>query len=413
MKLSAQSLAWSCDALPSWEAQEVEWQPRARAALETAVNTGQPVRVVGARGHGRRDLVARVDPSLKPVDLDELGKSPLGVQVGLSVNGYASHRFPIQAELDYSGPADPALVAWRVREIGRFDASAVSRLLWDAVRRNRREGRMSLVEWPLVALAREAAALAEGEVSDAEVVQALAERDRRRDRHLEAAVRSTEKSRYAVALEGSAVGECNGLAVYTAGQFRYGRPLRVSCAFGTGRGGVVSIEKTIGLSGDTHQKGVQTLVGYLRHRHGRRRPLSLHATLTFEQSYKKISGDSASVAELVAVLSALSGCPVRQDLAITGSVDQRGRAQAVGGVIEKIEGFFRIGGAGVILPAVNVEDLVLHDEVLEAMDAGRFSLYSYTHVDEALTLLGADPNAVHEAVGVELDALHVASKGKK
>ena len=272
---------------------------------------------------------------------------------------------------------------------------------------------MSLVEWPLVALAREAAALAEGVVSDAEVVQALAERDRRRDRHFEAAQRSTEKSRYAVALEGSAVGECNGLAVYTAGQFRYGRPLRVSCAFGTGRGGVVSIEKTIGLSGDTHQKGVQTLVGYLRHRHGRRRPLSLHATLTFEQSYKKISGDSASVAELVAVLSALSGCPVRQDLAITGSVDQRGRAQAVGGVIEKIEGFFRIGGAGVILPAVNVEDLVLHDEVLEAMDAGRFSLYSYTHVDEALTLLGADPNAVHEAVGVELDALHVASKGKK
>lgn len=405
---------WEVAAPNSWDAPDREWQPQARAALEAGLRAGLAVRVVGARGHGRRALIARVAPEVTPVDLDELGKPPVGVQVGLSVNGFSSHRFPVQAELRHSGPADAELVASAVAHLGRFEGDAVSWLLWDAVRRYRREGRMSLLLWPLLSLASEALSLAEGNVGAEHVHAALAARDARRDRHLRAALRATHKGRYAVSTTGTEVGQVNGLAVYTAGQFRYGRPLRVSCSVGTGRGGVVSIEKTVGLSGDTHQKGIQVLAGYLRGRHGRRRPLSLHATLTFEQSYKKISGDSASCAELVALLSALAEAPCRQDLAVTGSVDQRGRLQAIGGVVNKIEGWFRCGGAGVVLPEVNVEDLLLHPDVLEAMEKGAFELHALSTVDQVLELLtGEDVSAVHGRVGVELDDLHAAGKGKK
>ncbi len=415
MKLQAKTLRWGLSAPASWEVEEREWQPRARAALEAGLRAGIPVRVVGPKGSGRRELVARVAPHITPVDLDELGKEPEGVQVGLSTSGHSSHLFPIQAELELSDEPDAERVAAQVAALGRFTGEAVSLLVWDAVRRNRREGRMSLDLWPLRALAKETASLADGEVGAEHVQQALRARDERGDRHLRNALRSMEKGRYALALEGSSVGECNGLAVYTSGRFRYGKALRVSCAVGTGRGGIISIEKAVGLSGESHHKGIQVLAGYLREHHGRRRPLSFHATLTFEQSYRKISGDSASCAELLALLSALANAPLRQDLAVTGSVDQKGRLQSVGGAVTKIEGFWLAGGRGVVLPLPNVEDLVLRSDLLDAVEAGEFELHALRSVDEVFELLtGESAEGLHLRVGEELDALHQASKsGKK
>ncbi len=198
--------------------------------------------------------------------------------------------------------------------------------------------------------------------------------------------------------EGVAVGQVNGLAVYDLGHCRFGKPSRITARIGVGREGVINVERQAGLSGPTYDKGVQILTGYLRGTFAGTVPLTMACSITFEQSYGGVDGDSASSTEIYAILSALSGVPLRQDIAVTGSVDQLGRVQAIGGVNEKIEGFFKVcsergltGSQGVMIPADNVADLQLAPEVVQAVEEGRFHVWSVRTVEEGIEHLTGMP----------------------
>jgi len=209
-----------------------------------------------------------------------------------------------------------------------------------------------------------------------------------------------------VAVSGAEVGVVNGIAVSTVGDLTFGRPQRISVSVSAGREGIFDIEREARLGGRIHTKGVLILAGYLRMTYEREAPLSLAAQIVFEQSYDPIDGDSASLAELVALLSALSGIPARQDFAVTGSVDQKGNVQAVGGVNEKIEGFYDIARTlgwtktqGVVIPRANLRNLMLREDIVQAIEAGEFSVYAVEDVEEALELLLETPAGARDEAG--------------
>jgi Lon-like ATP-dependent protease len=193
---------------------------------------------------------------------------------------------------------------------------------------------------------------------------------------------------------GAVVGQLNGLAVFSTGSRDLGAPVRITCRASAGRSGVVAIERETERSGAIHTKGVLVLSGYLMGTFGRDYPLAFNASLTFEQSYDEVEGDSASSAELCALLASLAGAPLRQDIAVTGSVDQFGNVQAVGGVTAKVEGFFDVcmklglsGTQGVVLPVSNVVNLTLRDDIIQAVAEGRFHLWAVARIEETIELL--------------------------
>jgi predicted ATP-dependent protease len=199
-------------------------------------------------------------------------------------------------------------------------------------------------------------------------------------------------------LANRAVGQVNGLAVANLGDYAFGRPARVSASTGVGAAGIINIERESKLSGRTHDKGVLILEGYLRNRYAASAPIALSASLAFEQSYGPIDGDSASSAELYCLLSAVSGVPLRQDIAVTGSVNQHGQVQAIGGVNEKIEGFYDVcklkgltGEQGVCIPASNVKNLVLRHDVVQAIGEGTFHVWAVETIDQGIELLTGKP----------------------
>ena len=197
---------------------------------------------------------------------------------------------------------------------------------------------------------------------------------------------------------GTAVGVVNGLAVFSFADLEFGRPLRITARTFQGKAGVINVEREARLSGSIHNKGVLIISGFIGDRFAQDHPLSLSVSLTVEQSYGTIDGDSASVAELCAIISSLADVPLRQDIAVTGSVSQCGEVQAVGGVNEKVEGFFRVckavgltGTQGVALPRANVRHLMLEPDVLQAVKAGRFHIWALDTVEDAITLLTGMP----------------------
>ena len=205
---------------------------------------------------------------------------------------------------------------------------------------------------------------------------------------------------------GAVVGQVNGLAVYDLGHHRFGKPSRITARVGLGREGVINVERQAGLSGPSYDKGVSILTGFLRGTFADRSPLTMSCSVTFEQSYGGIDGDSASSTEIYAILSALSGLPLRQDVAVTGSVDQYGNVQAIGGVNEKIEGFFRVcstagltGDQGVMIPAANVGDLQLSEEVTAAAKNGRFNIWAVDSVEDGIKLLTGKPAGARDDDG--------------
>jgi predicted ATP-dependent protease len=208
-------------------------------------------------------------------------------------------------------------------------------------------------------------------------------------------------------VQGAAEGQVNGLSVAMFGDYSFGTPSRITARTSLGSGGVVNVEREIKLSGPIHSKGVLILSGYLSGRYAQDYPLALSATLTFEQMYSEVDGDSASSAELYALLSSLSGLPIKQGIAVTGSVNQYGHVQAVGGVTQKVEGFFEAckakgltGEQGVILPETNVRTLMLKDEVVQAVRDGKFRVWSVRSVDQGIELLTGIPAGEKTADGV-------------
>lgn len=280
----------------------------------------------------------------------------------------------------------------RRERLRALERDAVAAILEWAVRDSGRGGRMRLSFGPLADLARESDALAAGaRITRADVERALRERAARKGLLARRSAEAFRQGLLRLETRGLLVGQVNGLAVIRAGGHTFGRPLRITATAGTGRGGIISIEREAGLSGRSHTKGEQIIAGFLRGRFSRRRTLALTASLSFEQNYGVIDGDSASVAELVALLSALGGVAVDQGVAVTGSVDQLGRIQPIGSVNEKIESFFAMcdergltGEQGVVIPALNVGDLCLSHEVVAACAAGRFHIWPATTLEDAL-----------------------------
>jgi lon-related putative ATP-dependent protease len=203
-----------------------------------------------------------------------------------------------------------------------------------------------------------------------------------------------ERDTIMIEIEGAQVGQVNGLSVIDLGDIAFGRPSRITASFGLGREGLIDIEREANLGGPIHTKGVMIISGYLADKYALDKPLSLSARLVFEQSYSGVEGDSASSAELYALLSSLSGVPIKQSIAVTGSVNQKGEVQAIGGVNEKIEGYFEIckakglnGEQGVVIPRSNVPNLMLKEEVMEAVAEGRFHIWQVNNIDEGIEVL--------------------------
>ena len=197
-----------------------------------------------------------------------------------------------------------------------------------------------------------------------------------------------------IGTDADAVGQVNGLSVVGLGDFAFGMPSRVTASLGLGREGVVDIEREAKMGGPIHTKGVLILSGYLNEKFAQDKPLSLSARLVFEQNYEGVEGDSASSTELYAILSALSGLPIKQSLAVTGSVNQKGEVQAIGGVNEKIEGFYEVckakgltGQQGVMIPESNMQHLMLKEEIVDAVKTGKFHIYSAATIDEGIEVL--------------------------
>jgi len=198
---------------------------------------------------------------------------------------------------------------------------------------------------------------------------------------------------------GEEVGQINGLAVYDLGDFSFGRPTRITAQTFAGREGFINIEREALMSGRTHDKGVLILSGYLGAKFGKDRPLTLSASICFEQSYDGVDGDSASSTEIYAISSSLSGLPLRQDIAVTGSVNQKGEIQPIGGVNQKVEGMFDVcraageltGTQGVVIPHQNVKNLMLREDVVEAIRDGKCNVYAVKTIDEGLEILTGTP----------------------
>jgi predicted ATP-dependent protease len=226
------------------------------------------------------------------------------------------------------------------------------------------------------------------------VTKALAEKVYRSGLVRERIQEMIERGFLLIATEGRCVGQANGLSVISLGDVTFGRPSRITASATPGRDGVVDIEREVALGGPIHAKGVMILSGYLARRFARERPLTLAARLVFEQSYEGVEGDSASSTELYALLSALSGLPIDQGIAVTGSVNQQGEVQAIGGVNEKIEGFFDVcsarglnGKQGVMVPRSNIVNLMLREDVVEAVRGGRFHVWAVDTVDDGIEVL--------------------------
>ena len=283
-----------------------------------------------------------------------------------------------------------------------FDAPAIARLVEESSRLSMDAERLSARIRPMGDIMREADFWARRQASNVigvdAVERAIQSRDRRssriRDRIQEEILRDT----VLIDTDGKTVGQINGLAVLRIGDFTFGRPNRITATVALGSGKVIDIEREVELGGPIHSKGVLILSSYLRATYAADQTLSLSASLVFEQSYGGVEGDSASCAELCALLSALSAAPIDQSFAITGAVNQRGEVQAIGGVSQKVEGFFDIcrgrgltGRQGVLIPEANVKHLMLRADVRQAVADGEFRVYAVRHVDQAMEILTGIP----------------------
>jgi lon-related putative ATP-dependent protease len=317
--------------------------------------------------------------------------------------------------LDRNAPAESGFASLIAAIAGReklraLDRGAVARVVEQAARLAHDARKLTLhvdrVRDLLVEADFWAAEAARDVVSAADVERAIAEQVRRASRVRERALESQLRDIALVDTTGSKVGQVNGLSVLELAGDLFGQATRITARVRPGSGKVIDIEREVELGGPIHSKGVLILSGLLAGRYALDVPLSLGATIVFEQSYGGVEGDSASCAELYALLSALAEVPLRQDLAVTGSVNQMGQVQAIGGVNEKIEGFFDLcaargltGTQGVLIPAANVQHLMLRGDVVDACAAGRFAVYPVAHVDEGIALLTGTPAGERGADG--------------
>lgn len=287
-------------------------------------------------------------------------------------------------------------------ELHHFDRSAVAAVIEYGARLREHQHKLSTRLLEISDVVSEASFWAEkadrGIVEAGDVDRAVAEKEYRSNLLEERVRELIAEGTLVIDTDGERCGQVNGLSILDLGDHSFGRPVRITARASLGRGIVQSIEREIELSGPIHAKGFLALSGYLAGLYGQERPLALKATITFEQSYDEVEGDSAASTELYALLSVLSGLPLKQGIAVTGSVNQLGHVQAVGGVTRKIEGFYATcktqglrGEQGVIIPRANLRNLMLHREVVDAVRAGRFHVWAVDTIDQGIELLSGRP----------------------
>ncbi|UCD71852.1 MAG: AAA family ATPase [Syntrophobacterales bacterium] len=284
-----------------------------------------------------------------------------------------------------------------------FDRSGVAAVVEYGVRIAGRQKKLTTRFNLLEDVLREASywAIKEGSqyVGEAHVEKAIQQRVHRVNLVEDKIQEMIEDGMIMVDSDGAVVGQVNGLSVYNLGDYAFGKPSRITAKVAMGKAGIINIEREAELSGPTHNKGVFILAGYLRGKYAQDKPLAMSASICFEQSYGGVDGDSASSTEVYALLSGLSGIPLRQDVAVTGSVNQKGEIQPIGGVNEKIEGFFDVckgkgltGKQGVMVPHQNVDDLMLRRDVVKAVEEGKFHVYPVKTIDQGIEILtGVEP----------------------
>ena len=389
------------------DARSVLMEPFSWAALKRALRRGEIAIEDIARFLGLTSTVSlEPDPIPLKIKVILFGERLLYFLLAALDPELAEH-FKVLADFENDfdrTPENEAMLAQLLAILARrdgllaLDREAVALVLEHAARIAEHAGKLSLVLEQLRDVLIEADFCAReakrGVIGRADVQQAVDARIRRAARVRDRAQESILENVALIGTEGTHVGQINGLSVVELGGFSFGRPTRITCQVRPGSGKVVDIEREVELGGPLHSKGVLILSGFLGGRYALDTPMSLFASLVFEQSYGGVEGDSASSAELYALLSALAEAPLRQDLAVTGSVNQHGQIQAIGGVNEKIEGFFDIcmkrgltGTQGVVIPQANVQHLMLRRDVIDACAAGRFAIYPISTIDQGIALL--------------------------
>jgi ATP-dependent Lon protease len=283
-----------------------------------------------------------------------------------------------------------------------FHKGAVAALIEEAVRLAGRRNKISTRFSDMGDIVREAAHWTRQRkaavVREEDVVTAMRERKRRVKLSEDKLQEMFQEGTILIDLSGSKVGQVNGLAVYDLGDYQFGRPSRITAETGVGRAGVINIERESDMSGRIHNKGLLILEGYLRRMYAQDKPITMSASICFEQGYSFVDGDSASSAEMYALMSSLAYVPLRQDIAVTGSMNQKGEVQPIGGVNEKVEGFYDVckargltGRQAVMIPAINAPDLMLRQDVIDAVKRGRFHIYAVRTIAEGIEVLTGKP----------------------
>jgi lon-related putative ATP-dependent protease len=330
-----------------------------------------------------------------------------------------SELFKVAAEFDDRVDRTPQTVdlyarliatAARREQLRPIERDAVARIIEESARLSGDGGKLTAQLRSIIDLMQEADHLAlqagRATIGAGDIERSVTARHRRSDRLYQRLQEEIGRNTLRIETDGTAIGQVNGLSVITLGGLSFGQPSRISAQVRYGKGELIDIEREVALGGPIHSKGVLILSGFLGGRFGRNGPLSLTASLVFEQSYSGVEGDSASAAELFALLSALSETPIRQSYAVTGSIDQHGHIQAIGGVNEKIEGFFDVcqargltGRHGVIIPAANVRHLMLRADIAAAAAAGDFQVIPIETVDQGLEILTGIPAGAPDLAG--------------
>ena len=389
------------------DARKLLMQPFAYDALKRALTTGKIRFENPADSWGIASTVS-LEPEPIPLDIKVvlIGEAEIYYMLG-HYDPEFGQLFKVAADFDNRMDRDQTnaqLYARMIGTLGRqeklkpLDRDAVARVVEYGARMADDAEKLSTHMGSIVDLVREAdywaGTASADKVGRAHVQKAIDAKIYRSDRIRERIQEEIQRGTIVIDSAGERIGEVNGLAVYQLDHFSFGKPSRISARVHLGRGEVIDIEREVELGGALHSKGVLILSSYLNSKYAGEIPLALAASLVFEQSYGGVDGDSASSTELYALLSAIAEVPLKQTLAVTGSVDQNGRVQAIGGVNEKIEGFFDIcsargldGRHGVLIPASNVKHLMLREDVVEAARQGKFHIYPVTTIDEGISLL--------------------------
>ncbi|MFP3940216.1 MAG: Lon protease family protein [Thermoanaerobaculia bacterium] len=389
------------------DAQRLLTQPFAWEGLKRALQAGE-VRIESPRE--ALGLVSTVSLDPEPVPLEVkvvLLGNPLVYYLLSAHDPDFGDLFKVQADFDdrMERSADAEVLYGRLvaglaerHELRPFDRGAVARVIDRSARLSGDAERLRVADRAVAELVREADFWAGEDARDVvtaeDVDRAVQEWVYRSSRVRDRIQEQIERETLFIATDGSRVGQVNGLSVLQLGEFAFGKPSRITARVRLGKGEVVDIEREVELSGPIHSKGVLILTGFLGARYATEQPLALAASLVFEQSYGGIEGDSASCAELYALLSAIGEVPLDQSLAVTGSVNQHGEVQPIGGVNEKIEGFFDVcrargltGRQGVLIPRANVKHLMLRSDVVDAVAGGRFHVWAVETVDQGMEIL--------------------------